>query len=63
VDQFQSFVTTEMPRAIAYLTQAIRALEAYTEVRMGGAGDAPPVGDVPQSPADGAPGITPEEQS
>jgi hypothetical protein len=37
VDQFQSFVTAEMPRAIAYLTQVIRALEAYTEVRMGGA--------------------------
>jgi hypothetical protein len=41
VDQFQSFITAEMPKAIAYLGQAIRALEAYTEVRMGGATEAP----------------------
>ena len=40
VDQFQSFVSAEMPRAIAYLGQVIRALEAYTEVRMGGSADA-----------------------
>jgi hypothetical protein len=37
VDQFQSFVTSEMPKAIAYLNQVIRALEAYTDVRMGDA--------------------------
>src|SRR5579871_1246813 len=36
VDQFQSFVATEMPRAIAYLSEAIKTLEAYAEVRMGG---------------------------
>ena len=42
VDQFQSFVTSEMPKAIAYLNQMIRALEAYTEVRMGGDASAPP---------------------
>jgi len=47
VDQFQSFVTAEMPKAIAYLNLAIRALEAYTEVRMGGATDAA----VPPAPA------------
>jgi hypothetical protein len=40
VDQFQSFVTSEMPKAIAYLNNVIRSLEAYAEVRMGGAGDA-----------------------
>jgi hypothetical protein len=40
VDQFQSFVTSEMPKAIAYLNNAIRALEAYADVRMGGAGAA-----------------------
>lgn len=40
VDQFLSFVSAELPRAIAYLTQAIRSLEAYAEVRMGGASDA-----------------------
>jgi hypothetical protein len=36
VDQFQSFVSSEMPRAIAYLTQVIRSLEAYAEIRMSG---------------------------
>jgi hypothetical protein len=51
VDQFQSFVTAEMPKAIAYLHQAIRALEAYTEVRMGGSTDA----TAPQ-PVEPAPG-------
>lgn len=40
VDQFLSFVSTELPRAIAYLTQAIRSLEAYAEVRMGAMSDA-----------------------
>jgi hypothetical protein len=44
VDQFQSFVTSEMPRAIAYLTQVIQSLEAYADVKMGGGVDtgAPP---------------------
>jgi hypothetical protein len=56
VDQFQSFVSAEMPRAIAYLTQAIRSLEAYAEIRMGG------VADVAPGPADGvqADGISEE---
>src|SRR5579862_8277846 len=36
VDQFQSFVATEMPRAVAYLTEAIKTLEAYADVKMGG---------------------------
>jgi hypothetical protein len=36
VDQFQSFVATEMPRAIAYLTEAIKTLEAYADIKMGG---------------------------
>jgi hypothetical protein len=38
-DQFQSFVTSEMPRAIAYLSQVIQSLEAYADVRMGGTAD------------------------
>jgi hypothetical protein len=63
-DQFQSFVTSEMPKAIAYLSQAIRALEAYTEVRMGGAGAAavpqptetpPAEGAAPEPPKEGTP--------
>src|SRR5262249_21215033 len=36
VDQFQNFVMTEMPRAIAYLSQVIRTLEAYADVAIGG---------------------------
>ena len=53
VDQFQSFVTAEMPRAIAYLTQAIRSLEAYAEIRMSGTVEAPPE-KIEEPPADGA---------
>jgi len=64
VDQFQSFVTAEMPKAIAYLNQMIRALEAYTEIRMGGSTDAampetieepPPGGAAPESPKEEKP--------
>jgi hypothetical protein len=51
VDQFQSFVTTEMPKAIAYLNSAIRALEAYADVRMGGAGDAAMPPETPAEPS------------
>lgn len=50
VDQFQSFVATEMPRAIAYLGQVIKALEAYTDVRMGGSSDAGPGAKIEQPP-------------
>jgi hypothetical protein len=53
VDQFQSFVTAEMPRAIAYLTQVIRSLEAYAEIRMGGTAEAPPE-KIGEPPTDGA---------
>lgn len=51
VDQFLSFVSTELPRAIAYLTQAIKALEAYAEVRMGGVSDAGAPTKADESPA------------
>jgi len=61
VDQFQSFVTSEMPKAIAYLSQVIRALEAYTEVRMSGGAEAP-APEIIEPPADGAaPTETPKE--
>ncbi len=59
VDQFQSFVTSEMPRAIAYLGEVIKALEAYAEVAMGGASgggelpkieEPPPESSAPQNP-------------
>ena len=61
VDQFQSFVTAEMPKAIAYLNQAIRALEAYTEVRMGGSTDAT-IPEPVEPPADGAAPEAPKEE-
>lgn len=51
VDQFQSFVTSEMPKAIAYLNNVIRSLEAYADVRMGGAGDAALPPETPAEPA------------
>ncbi len=63
VDQFQSFVTAEMPRAIAYLNQAIRALEAYTEIRMGGATDAAVPESTEAAPADGAVPEPPKEEA
>ena len=54
VDQFQSFVTSEMPRAIAYLSQVIQALEAYAEVSMGGGGGAGAPLKIEEPPAEGA---------
>jgi len=50
VDQFQSFVTSEMPKAIAYLNNVIRSLEAYADVRMGSAGDAAMPAEIPADP-------------
>jgi len=60
VDQFQSFVTAEMPKAIAYLSQAIRALEAYTQVRISGGAEAPPE-KIEELPADNSVPKSPEE--
>jgi hypothetical protein len=54
VDQFQSFVTSEMPRAIAYLSQVIQLLEAYADVRMGGAAGAGAPAKIEEPPAGGA---------
>jgi chromosome segregation ATPase len=31
VEQLHGFLTAEMPRAVAYLAQAVRALDAYTD--------------------------------
>jgi hypothetical protein len=62
VDQFQSFVTAEMPKAIAYLNQAIRALEAYTEVRMGGSTDAAMPAPIEPAPGEAAAEPTKEEK-
>lgn len=53
VDQFQSFVATEMPRAIAYLGQVIKTLEAYADVRMGGSTDAGTGAKLEEPPSEG----------
>jgi hypothetical protein len=63
VDQFQSFVTSEMPKAIAYLTQAIRSLEAYAEIRMAGGAAAAPENAEELPPDSAAPETPPEENS
>lgn len=65
VDQFLSFVSTELPRAIAYLTQAIKTLEAYAEVRMGGTSDAGAPQKTEEAPSSegAAPGGTTEVPS
>jgi hypothetical protein len=54
VDQFQSLVATEMPRAIAYLGQVIKALEAYAEIKMGGSSDAGAGTKIEEPSAEGA---------
>jgi hypothetical protein len=64
VDQFQSFVTSELPKAIAYLGQVIQSLEAYAEVGLGGAsggGALPKIEEPP--PESSAPQNTEEKNS
>jgi hypothetical protein len=56
VDQFQSFVTSEMPRAIAYLSQMIQTLEAYADVNLGRLPDAPAAPKAEEPPAADLPG-------
>jgi hypothetical protein len=63
VDQFQSFVATELPRAIAYLGQIIKSLEAYTEIRMGGTAGAGTPEKSDEPPAGGVPLENPEENN
>ena len=36
VDSLHNFMTAEMPRAVAYLTEVIKTLEAYADVTMPG---------------------------
>lgn len=60
VDQFQSFVATEMPRAIAYLGDVIKTLEAYTNTRMGGSSGAAATEKIEEPPPAGA---APEDTS
>ena len=64
VDQFQSFVTSEMPKAIAYMNNVIRTLEAYADVRMGSAGDAAMPPETPaESSGTGAAPEAPKEET
>jgi hypothetical protein len=57
VDQFQSFVSSELPRAIAYLGQVIKSLEAYAEIGLGGGGAGG--GELPKIEEPPVEGITP----
>ena len=52
VDQLQSFLTTEMPRAVAHLSLIVKTLDAYAGVALPGG----LTGDAPKSepPAEGA---------
>ena len=64
VDHVQSFVTSELPRAIAYLSQVIQSLEAYAEVGLGrvsGGGNLPKIEEPP--PESSAPQNTEEKNS
>jgi hypothetical protein len=64
VDQFQSFVVTELPRAIASLGQMIKALEAYADASMGGLPHGAPPPSLPELPAESpAPESTEENKS
>jgi hypothetical protein len=36
IEQLHSFLTAEMPKAVAYLSQVVRALDAYTEAGASG---------------------------
>ena len=40
VEQLHSFLTAEMPKAVAYLSQVVRALDAYTDAGAAGGGGA-----------------------
>jgi hypothetical protein len=55
VDQFQSYVATQMPRAIAYLTDVIRTLEAYADIKMRGGPGPGPDTKIEEPPAEGGP--------
>lgn len=45
IEQLHSFLTAEMPKAIAYLTQVVRTLDAYAEAGQGGAAAPAPEGN------------------
>ena len=40
IEQLHSFLTSEMPRAAAYLSQVVRTLDAYAEAGAAGGGGA-----------------------
>jgi hypothetical protein len=46
LEKLQTMLSEELPKAVAYLTQAINSLDAYANV-------APPIGEVSASPASG----------
>jgi len=51
VDALHNYLITEMPRAVAYLTQVLKSLEAYAAVQPAGKSAAPPpAAAAPESP-------------
>lgn len=48
VEQLQGYLTTDMDKAVMYLMQAIKALEAYTDVLAGGPPLTPPGSEAPK---------------
>ena len=53
IEQLHGYLTTDMGRAVAYLNEIIKSLQAYTDTRSSGLS-----GPLPQSPDD--PAMTPE---
>ena len=51
LNQLQGFLTTDMARAVAYLAQVVKTLDAYASVTAPGA--ASPLGGVEDKPGDG----------
>jgi chromosome segregation ATPase len=54
IDQFQGFLTVELPKAVAQLRLLVKALDAYTDLGAPGAGGAAPAGGDPPAAEKGA---------
>jgi hypothetical protein len=55
VTQFHSFLTTDMQRAVAYLDNVVKALEAYAGVQTPGASASPTPAETPPPGGEGKP--------
>jgi hypothetical protein len=64
VDQLLGFMTGDLVKAVAYLAQAVKTLDAYVGVNLPGASTGPGPGSPPDPPPGGAPpgaGVGPKE--